>query len=126
MENEGLPFSIGIDIVEIERIRQAVDAHSERFLRKVFSNEEISLCLSRPDSMACLAARFAAKEAFKKAIRASIPVAWRDIAILPEERGGAPTLRLVDPVGDSLGGRFTLSVSHSREYAVAVVVWEKQ
>lgn len=120
----GLSFSIGIDIVEIERIRQAVDTHAERFLRRVFSSEEISLCLSRPDSMACLAARFAAKEAFKKAIRASTPIAWRDIAILPES-GGAPTLRLVNSVGESLGGNFALSLSHSREYAVAVVVWEK-
>jgi holo-[acyl-carrier protein] synthase len=119
-----LPFSVGIDIVEIERIRQAVDTHAERFLRKVFSSEEISFCLGRIDSMACLAARFAAKEAFKKAIRASIPVAWRDIAILSVNDGG-PALKLVSSVGDRLGGSFTLSLSHSRDYAVAIVLWEK-
>jgi len=118
-----LPFSVGIDIVEIERIRQAVDTQAERFLRKVFSPEEISLCLGRADSMACLAARFAAKEAFKKAIRSSIPVAWRDIAILPVSDGG-PALKLVSSVGERLGGNFVLSLSHSRDYAVAVVIWE--
>ncbi|MCX5801427.1 MAG: holo-ACP synthase [Candidatus Eisenbacteria bacterium] len=119
-----MAFSVGIDIVEIERIRQAVDVHAERFLRKVFSSEEISFCLGRADSMACLAARFAAKEAFKKAIRASIPVAWREIAVLPESDGG-PTLRLVSSLGDRLDGHFTLSLSHSRDYAVAVVLWER-
>ena len=119
-----MPFSVGIDIIEIERIRQAVNTHAERFLRKVFSSEEISFCLGRADSMACLAARFAAKEAFKKAIRASIPVAWRDVAILPETNGG-PALRLACSVGERLDGHFTLSLSHSRDYAVAIVLWER-
>jgi len=119
-----LSFSVGIDIIEIDRIRKAVDTHAERFLRRVFSSEEISFCLGRTDSMACLAARFAAKEAFKKAIRASIPVTWRDIAVLPDSDGG-PTLRLPSSVGDRLEGHFTLSLSHSREYAVAIVLWQK-
>lgn len=74
--------------------------------------------------MACLAARFAAKEAFKKAINATVPVAWRDVAVLPKQ-GGVPILKLADGLGNSLGGNFSLSVSHSREYAVAVVVWDK-
>ncbi len=119
-----MPLSVGIDIIEIERIRQAVDTHSERFLRKVFSREEISFCLARADGMACLAARFAAKEAFKKAISTSVPVAWRDVAVLPEANGG-PAIRLAGSLNERFEGRFLLSLSHSRDYAVAVVVWEK-
>ena len=120
-----MPISVGVDIIEIERIRRAAEVHGERFLRRVFSPEEISLCMGRAGSMASLAVRFAAKEAFRKAIRASVSVAWRDIVVLPEKDGG-PTLRLLRGTADGLGGHFTLSLSHSRDYAVAVVLWERQ
>ena len=119
-----MPFSVGVDIVEIERIQKAVETHGARFLTRVFSPEEISLCSGRSGSAACLAARFAAKEAFRKAIRASVLVPWRSIVVLPEQDGG-PRLKLPSGIGDELGGDFTLSLSHSRDYAVAVVLWQR-
>lgn len=119
-----MSFSVGVDIVEIERIRRAVDTHGERFLTRVFSPEELSLCMGRAGSTECLAARFAAKEALRKAIRVSVSVPWRDIVVLSEGDGG-PKLQLGGGIGEELGGDFTLSLSHSRDYAVAVVLWER-
>ncbi|KPJ61231.1 MAG: hypothetical protein AMJ46_02705 [Latescibacteria bacterium DG_63] len=119
-----MSFSVGVDIVEIERVQRAVDTHGERFLKRIFSPEEISVCMGRAGSTACLAARFAAKEALRKAIRVSVSIPWRDIVVLSEGDGG-PKLRLPNGIGDTLGGDFTLSISHSRAYAVAVVVWDR-
>jgi holo-[acyl-carrier protein] synthase len=120
-----LSFSVGVDIVEIERIQTAVETHGERFLTRIFSPDEIALCMERAGSIACLAARFAAKEALRKAIRASISVPGRYIVVLPEHDGG-PKLLLPRVLVDKLGGDFTVSLSHSRDYAVAVVLWEKR
>ena len=119
-----MSFSVGVDIIEIERIQRAVDTHGERFLTRVFSPEELSLCMGRAGSTACLAARFAAKEALRKAVRLSTLLPWRDIVVLSEEDGG-PKLRLPNGIGKNLGGDFTLSLSHSRDYAVAVVLWDR-
>jgi holo-[acyl-carrier protein] synthase len=113
-----------VDIVEIDRIRRAVETHGQRFLTRVFSPEEVSLCMGRAGSAACLAARFAAKEAFKKAIGASIPVPWRHVTVVSGD-GGGPRLKLLNKLGDRLGGSFAVSLSHSRDYAVAVVMWER-
>ena len=59
---------IGIDIVEIDRIRDAVQRWRDKFLEKIFNDSEISYCYKRKSVFQCLAARFAAKEAFIKAL----------------------------------------------------------
>jgi holo-[acyl-carrier protein] synthase len=119
-----LSVSIGVDIVEIDRIRRVVETHGERFLKRVYAPAEVSFCSKRADRAACLAARFAAKEAFRKAVASAPFVAWREILVV-SGKDGAPSIQLPADVSGRLGGTFCVSLSHSREHAVAVVLWEK-
>ncbi len=119
-----MPVSIGIDIVEIDRIRKLVETRGERFLKRVYAPGEIAFCYRRVDAAPCLAARFAAKEAFRKAVSSAPFVAWRGIAVVSGE-DGAPSIGLPAAVKGGLGGKFSVSLSHSGNHAVAVVVWER-
>ena len=118
--------SVGVDIVEIARIARTLTRFGERFLRRVYTQAEVAYCRGRP---AQLAARFAAKEAVAKALGVGIfwreGVYWRDVEVVRDPRG-QPGIRLhhgalerAQQVG--LSG-WAVSLSHSREYAVAMVV----
>ena len=120
-----MPVSIGIDIVEIDRIRKVVETRGERFLRKVYAPGEMVFCSRRADAAACLAARFAAKEAFRKAVASGPFVAWREIVVVSAE-SGAPFILLPAALQKRFGGEFRVSLSHSGNNAVAVVVWERE
>ncbi|MBE0481346.1 MAG: holo-ACP synthase [Dehalococcoidia bacterium] len=118
-------YQVGVDIVEIDRIRKAVDRFGPKFLRRVYTPAEIDFCRDRTPE---LAARFAGKEAVMKALGTGRGgVSWQDIEILPNRRkaplvflhGGA-LLRARRMGIDGLG----ISLSHSRDYAVASVVAE--
>ena len=117
--------AVGIDIIEIDRIRQVVERWGQRFLRRVYTDGEIQYCRGRAPQ---LAARFAAKEAVMKALgMGRYGVGWRDIEVV-RRRGGQPSFRLQ---GRALGvaqrlsvNGIALSLSHSREYAVASVLLE--
>jgi holo-[acyl-carrier protein] synthase len=103
---------IGVDIVEIERIRRMREKFGERFLTKVFTDREIEYALRRRRPDESLAARFAAKEAFMKAwdTRAN----WTDIEVCLEESGR--------PYIIYGGRRFQeISISHEKTHAVCVV-----
>lgn len=113
----------GVDIIEIPRIVRVVDRYGERFLRRVYTEAEQTLYCGRVPE---LAARFAAKEAISKALGTGIwGIRWREMEVLPDMRGkplvylhGAAAAR-----ARALNLRhFDVSLSHSREYAVAVVV----
>lgn len=113
----------GIDIIEISRIRSALERHGERFLRRVFTELELFECRGRADS---LAIRFAAKEAASKALGTGIgPVRWRDIETL-HKWTGEPYLVLHGSAEKIALGQgltaWSVSLSHSRENAIAVVV----
>jgi holo-[acyl-carrier protein] synthase len=113
----------GVDIIEIQRIRAALDRHGERFLKRVFTQAEIAECSGRADR---LAVRFAAKEAATKALGTGIgPVSWREVETL-HKRSGEPYLVLhgrAETVAMFLGlTTWAISLSHSRENAIAVVV----
>ncbi|MBN3033279.1 MAG: holo-ACP synthase [Candidatus Saganbacteria bacterium] len=116
---------IGVDIIEIARVKAAVEKFGDAFLRRIFTAEELAYCrakktLKYPE----LAVRFAAKEAYGKALGTGIAIGrgagWRDIAVssLP---GGQPALF----VKRQRPARTHLSLSHSRDYAVAVVYVEE-
>lgn len=117
---------VGVDLVEVERIRRLVARHGERFLLRVYTPPEIDYAGGRIPE---LAARFAAKEALSKALGTGIwsgsAIGWRDLEVL---RGpaGEPQVRLHGPAlgrAQALGlAGFALSLSHSREHALAVVV----
>ncbi len=122
-------LSVGIDTIEIHRVERALTRYGERFLRRVFSPGEIEYCMRRVRPGPSLAARFAAKEAFYKAVTplASRPLSlyfhWREAEVL---RGKAePRLRLKGAFEKAVEGmNVAISLSHSKTHAVAVVVIE--
>ncbi|MEX0800654.1 MAG: holo-ACP synthase [Dehalococcoidia bacterium] len=124
MRAEGAPHAaVGVDIIEIERVEAALGRFGERFLGRVYTSLEAAVCRGRVSE---LAARFAAKEAVMKALGTGAKgVAWREIEVLPNHRG-KPLVYLYGRAREraeriGLGG-LDVSLSHSREYAVAFVV----
>lgn len=118
---------IGVDVVECERLRRAIERHGDRFLSRVFTDDERAYCMGMHDPVPHFAARFAAKEATRKALSSLPPLAWRDVEIVRDERGPV-SLRLsgeAERGAAKLGVcRSHLSLAHERHYAVAQVVLE--
>ena len=113
----------GIDLIEIDRIRSVLDRYGERFLMRIYTDEEIRTCRGRPES---LATRFAAKEATTKALGTGIgPVRWREVETL-RRRSGEPYLVLhgrAEQIARYLGLKdWAVSLSHSKGMAIAVVI----
>ncbi|NQT82508.1 holo-ACP synthase [bacterium] len=121
---------VGIDIIEVERIRKAIVKYGERFIRRVFTPNEIAHCTGKADTYLRYAARFAAKEAAFKALRVQWRkgMRWLDFETLGTE-STPPSLRLTGGAASMLQeaevSALHLSISHDRHYAVAVVVAEK-
>ena len=119
-------IGIGVDIVEIERIRLALEnpKTGERFRERVFTADEIAYCSRRRFGHESYAARFAAKEAMIKVLGEA--VGWREIEVA--RTTDPPELRLHGRArarADALGiGRVFLSLSHTAELAIAYVVAE--
>lgn len=119
---------IGIDLIEIEKI--AVSIGSQAYLRKVFTEAEIDECRSVSNSAERFAGKFAAKEAFMKAVSRGIRqgVWFTQIEIL-NETSGAPYVRVHDEIESSmkeLGVKnIHISVTHTKTTAGAVVILEK-
>ena len=118
-------INVGIDIIEIERIQNVKIRYPKRFLKKIFTQNEINYCRDRSPQ---LAARFAAKEAMMKALGTVIRgVGWKDVEVI-RNRGQAPQIKLSGrgkKVGENIGLKNTsLSISHSKDYAVACVTIE--
>ncbi len=116
---------IGIDIVEIARIERAIARRGEGFLHRIYNEPELKLSHQRTSS---LAARFAGKEAVIKAIGTQTRgIGWKEIEILADP-SGKPLVHLYGKAqnqADSLGlGKLAISLSHSKEYAIAFVVGE--
>lgn len=115
--------SIGVDIVEIERVESAIKRGGERFLSRVYTETELRACQGRLSS---LASRFAAKEAVMKVLgTGGIGIAWREIEILTGD-DGRPSVRLY---GQALNRaaklnlkEVSVSLSDSKQYAVAVAI----
>ncbi len=109
----------GIDIVEIPRIRKAVETWGERFLLRVFNSEEIAYARAHTVPYPHYAGRFAAKEAIYKAL-GDRTLTWKDLTIVNDPHG-KPFCRLQT---STFKGRIHLSISHSKFYAVAGAVIE--
>lgn len=120
---------LGIDIIEVDRIRQAWRQHGERFVLRILRQPEADYCLAQSDPAPALAARFAAKEAVSKAFGTGIgaELGWHDIEIL-RHPSGQPQILLHGKGARLLqerGGRLVhLSLSHSTAQAVAVAILE--
>ena len=118
-------LTTGVDIIEISRIRDVLNSYQSRFLKRIFTDMEIAYSRGRAPN---LAGRVAAKEAIMKALGTGIRgVGWKDIEISRKE-SGAPYVLLHGRAArraDILGLKdVSLSISHSRDYAVAFVVLE--
>jgi len=114
-------LGLGVDIIEIKRVEQALTRRPS-LLRRLFTPEEVRYCEARPGSRyAHFAGRFAAKEAVAKALGRSL--GWRDVAVQNNELG-KPTAVLSGRAREAAeGGAIYLSISHSRDYAVAQAVF---
>lgn len=119
----GTILRTGIDLVEIRRITALKPEIRSRFLNRVFTAAELEICGGRDES---LSGRFACKEAVSKALGTGFgEVSWQEIEIGNDERK-MPVLILsgnAQKIADGLGiSQWSVSISHTREYAVAVAV----
>ena len=112
--------SIGIDIVEVERIRHLIRRFGPRFLNRIFTPGEVATCLAKARPAESFAARFAAKEAFAKVWPGPGMPDWRDVEVIMD--GPRPRFRFG---GVARGTEAGLSISHTHAHAAAVV-WLKK
>jgi holo-[acyl-carrier protein] synthase len=121
----GVLVGLGADLVDVDRIRSAVERHGERFLDRIFTEEEKAYCAGMAQPHKHLAARFAAKEAVAKAFTTGIgaELGWRSVSVYHGERHdprvrlderGAALLRQVGATG------VLLTLSHTERAAMAV------
>lgn len=120
-------FGIGIDLVNVSRLRQALERNPERFKQRVFTQREVAFCEPLADKFLSYAARFAAKEAFSKALGTGLrgKISWQEIEVCDNERS-RPSIRVFGKAKGILGSRpVHLSITHLDDYAAAVVVIEE-
>ncbi len=119
----GRSLTVGVDLIEISRIEEAVKRYGRRFLRRVYTERELAYAEGR---LSALAARWAAKEATAKALGTGIgPIAFREIEIVCDHQG-KPDIFLHGDAARLAARlnlhRFALSLSHSADNALAFVV----
>jgi holo-[acyl-carrier protein] synthase len=122
-------LGLGTDLIETRRVQESIDRFGERFLARVFSASEIAYCKRKKNAAESFAARFAAKEAGAKALGTGIShgVSWKEFEV-KRAASGKPSLHLSGRAAELAGAmgvkRIQLSLTHSRELAMAVVVVE--
>ncbi|MFP4012891.1 MAG: holo-ACP synthase [Chitinispirillaceae bacterium] len=122
---------VGIDIVDIDRISKMVENYGHQFLEKIYTLSEIEWCSRKAFSATHYAGRWAAKEAFYKALPDHLqPLSgWKSIQVLPNADGRRP---IIDVCDDGLKGElqrefihmFHLSISHEKSHCAAIVILE--
>ncbi len=121
-----MTHSIGVDIVDIPRFKAAVDRWGDRLLEKILTPHEITHCRAKAAFILSMAVRFAAKEAFIKCLNEEQYRAftWQNIQVV-NAGSGKPGLQLYGDLAEALHGfRVLVSLSHSDQSAVAVVIVE--
>jgi holo-[acyl-carrier protein] synthase len=119
-------YGIGIDLVSVARVRAALERYPERFRNRVFTPAEVRFCETLGDKYPSYAGRFAAKEAFSKALGTGLrgAIGWTEIDVCDNERQ-RPTIKVTGRAERILAGRnIHLSISHLPDYATAIVVIE--
>ena len=123
-------FGIGIDIIEIDRIKKSIQKYSDRFEQKVFTQKEVDYCHSQADPAKHFAARFSVKEAVLKCFGTGITggILWKDIEVDKQE-SGQPILNLHGKGKELFRQlelkRIHISITHDKNYAVAHAIAEK-
>jgi holo-[acyl-carrier protein] synthase len=121
----------GLDLVDVREVDLSVQRFGERYLRRVYTPQEIESCgAGGPRFASRLAARFAAKEAVIKVLRAAeLGVDWRSIEVVRAD-DGAPSLRLAGRVAEAAERQgffqFSISLTHETDYAGAVVIGQRR
>ena len=121
-----VPFRLGIDIVDVRRMRQAIERQGNRFLNRIFTKREQAYCNTKRNKFENYAARFAAKEAVIKAKKGGWGrYSFHDIEVVRGLRG-APSIQISPQARKKFGisptATFELTMAHEREFAVAAVV----
>jgi holo-[acyl-carrier protein] synthase len=124
-------FGIGVDLVKIPRIAAALTRFGDRFKNRIYTSQEISYCEARGHSVNNYALRFAAKEAFSKALGVGLRrhgIRWRDVEVVSAS-SGRPDLRVTGRAADlceqhGIQGMF-ISLTDEGEFGIAVVVLER-
>lgn len=123
-------IGIGVDIIEISRLENALSDHGDRLRDRVFTKKEIEYCLAAGRQAERYATRFAAKEAARKAFGGARPLealGWQEVEIISSAEG-APQLhfhgRAAELMAELKVTRTHVSMSHAREQAVAMVILE--
>lgn len=122
-------LGVGIDIIEVARIRSAHARFGDRFLQRILRPGEIDYCLGYKDPAPHLAARFAAKEAASKAFGTGIGahLSWRDLEVCRKETGEPFWLlhdKGIELLRSKNGRVIHLSLSHTEHHATAVAILE--
>lgn len=121
-------FGIGNDIIAVERIKKSIENYGERFLNKVFTPNEISYCeLYGDKKYVHYAARFAVKESFSKAVGTGLTKGFKlnEVGVI-NEKSGKPKLILIGDLSEKYSKYIShVTISHSDEYAIAMVVLEE-
>ena len=124
-------YGIGVDLVKVARIAQALERHGDRFLNRLFTPREIDYCQGKARTASMLALRFAAKEAFSKALGVGlrlIGIRWREVEVVPNPLGkpefsvSGRAAQLCQATGIT---NMHLTLTDEDGLALAVVVLEK-
>lgn len=122
-------LGIGIDLIEVDRIRSSFQKFGDRFVNRILRPGEISYCLQHKDPGPFLAARFAAKEAISKAFGTGIgaDLSWQDMEVARRETG-EPWV-ILHQKGQALlqargATRLHISLSHTVQHATAIAILE--
>jgi holo-[acyl-carrier protein] synthase len=119
----GGALKVGVDLIEIERIRRALERHGESFKERCFTAAERAYCDAKPNPPQHYAGRFAAKEAVGKALGSGVYFTWKEIEVRGRPKPGVylsgRTAAWAAKVGVT---QIELSMTHSRELAAAVAV----
>ena len=122
-------LGMGTDLAEIGRLKRSIDRFGDRFLERVYTPGEIAYCMTKKGFAESFAARFAAKEAGAKALGTGISygVSWKEFEVT-RALSGKPSLVLhgrAAALAAEMGvGNISLSLTHTRDLAMAVVVME--
>jgi holo-[acyl-carrier protein] synthase len=118
-------IGVGIDIIEIDRIKKSVDKLGDKFLNKIYTDIEKEYSLSKKNKYQHLAARFAAKEAIIKAVSSvyNDGFNWKDMEIF-NEPNGLPRVKLHGKLNDFIGSdkELKISMSHSDNYVTCFAI----
>jgi holo-[acyl-carrier protein] synthase len=123
LPTQGVNVAVGVDIIEIERVRSILARHGERFLQRIFTEQEIQQCRGK---VLKLAGRFAAKEAISKALGTGMyGLSWRELEVV-QLTTGRPSVRLYGKAilrARELGlSAFDVSISDLAAFSIAVAV----